>query len=74
MIALKDVVGGSAQVAEQESEQSLFIPKYKQTKGADDDPRSPASQTPEHRAAEADEGADEGQGHALRRPAAGRAR
>ncbi len=46
MIALKDVVGGSAQVAEQENEQSLFIPEYEQTKGADADPEIPGVQTP----------------------------
>lgn len=46
MIALKDVVGGSAQVADGESEQSLFIPDYEETKGADDDPKIPGVETP----------------------------
>ncbi len=46
LIALKDVVGGSTEVAEQESEQSLFIPKYRQTEGADDDPKIPGVETP----------------------------
>jgi hypothetical protein len=47
MIALKDVVGGSAQVADAENEQSLFIPEYEETKGADDDPKIPGLETPE---------------------------
>ncbi|QIK67729.1 hypothetical protein G7072_16480 [Nocardioides sp. HDW12B] len=46
MVALKDVLGGSTEAAEQESEQSLFIPKYRATKGADDDPKIPGVQTP----------------------------
>ena len=46
MLALKDVVGGSSEVAAQESEQSLVVPKYRPTKGADDDPKIPGVETP----------------------------